>query len=74
MKRIDQTDTQQKIESFLQLTGLKKYWLARKCDIPRKTFYDFCNNKRSIPRIQERRLIAFVDEYLRVNHDLLFHF
>lgn len=71
MKRIDQTDTRQKLQYFLKITGLKSYWISDKCGIPRDVLYGFHSDKRSLPKRQERRLIAFMEEYQTNNAALL---
>lgn len=72
LHRINQADTQHKLNLFLKVTGLKSYWIADKCGIPRDVLYAFRSDKRSLPSCQEQRLIAFMEEYQANNAALLY--
>lgn len=67
----DQKEIWQELQNFLKITGLKSYWIADKCGIPRDVLYAFRSGKRSLPEHQGHKLATFMKEYRANNSNYL---
>lgn len=67
----EQANTWQELQDFMNVTGLKKYWISDKCGIPHSVLYSFCSGCRAMPKEYEARLISFMKEYREHNAALL---
>lgn len=67
----EQRSLHEKFNIFLSKFGLKRYWVAALCKIPKPVLYGFASGSRAISREQANRLDSFISEYEQINAKLI---
>lgn len=61
----------ERLITFLSRFGLKRYWIAEVCDLPRIALYGFASGSRAMTCEQANRLDSFMSEYEQINANLI---
>lgn len=67
MTILEQSKIATEAKTVLERYGLKKRYVAKKCDISETTFYQFLNGKTALSEKQLTRVVAYIKDYVRRN-------